>query len=263
MAYLGSEQDQIRAAQRLDDPDPPLRRAVAEGLAARGAMQPLLARAGDPAVYPVLLDVVTSGPADLDGFSQLVNLRPDQPMHEPWVRAVERRAAELNVRDLIEADRLLAAAGADDALRTGVLKSTADAPPPGTPPGDLNTLVLRLAPLLIQHGDAGHASDINERLDNPSGSPDLAAVRVTAAVRSSRFDLAARANGDPAAWIAELESMSEKTPDLAMKDRDEIASRFAESMSDDQWTALEAIGAVLQERAGSARTAESGDEHLP
>ncbi|NNM24634.1 MAG: hypothetical protein HKO59_01390 [Phycisphaerales bacterium] len=261
LALLGSDDDRVRMEQMLDDADPTLRRAVAEGLAGRGATQALLARADDEAIYPVVLRLVADGPAELDQFELLVNLRPHDAMRDEWAESVRRFATRLDPARLIAADQMLANQPyADVGLRTIILTPVAVTPPPELSIDYCVALVVRLTPLLIEQGDALRAFEIIDALGaEPATYPALNQARFAAALDAGRFEDAALAEPDPVAWIARLETLSVRDPDHAVRVRDEITRRFPD-LPESARRALEAASANLPATPADGET--NDDEPL-
>lgn len=233
-AYLSEEQDLQQVQAMLDGDDAAIRAAVAAGLCARGQREALLEHAADPAVYPWALRVLADGPANLAGFELLTGLRPTAEMAPAWADAVRALAARLDPALVLEADDALARTDyAEAPLRATVLRRVAALPPEALTLEYRIRMLDRLAPMLIELGEAPVAFDLLDSLDGTAGSPTLTELKFRAALLAGRYDAAAQIHEDGSAWIPILADLAERGGEEAARLRDEIARRFAGNLADD------------------------------
>lgn len=233
-AYIVEEEDLQPIEVMLDAEDPALRAAVAEGLCARGRWQPLRENADDEIVYPWALQVLAEGPADFEVFQVLIDLRPPPQMIEQWAEAVRVLSGRLDPARLLEADDALATSEyADTPLRAAMLRRAAELPPDALSLEDRIRLLERLAPMLIELGEAPQAFELLDHLGSAAGSPALDEIKFRAALYSGHYEAARHIREDGREWLEVLEQLAEKDDDLAAALRDVIARRFAARLADD------------------------------
>jgi hypothetical protein len=239
-ALSGEESDADAIEALLDSPDARVRRAVAEGWARRGVFEPLASRSSDPAIYlPLAASLVELEPT-VSGLDRMLALsRPAESAGE-YESVLLRFVNTLPVASLLEADRLLAEAGAPVSVRLEALKR-ASAPVNGT---SLSREVLeesmeRRAVILLSLGRVEEVADL---LSNQALLPDqpLFGLLFEARLRAGRFDRAASQQPDPAAWI-EVMARIAADPALAAAATvigEEIARRFGDALDDEQIAAI-------------------------
>lgn len=246
-AYLGDDRDVVDLTLVLDGEDRRLRGAVAEGFCKRGLRQPLIDRADDEAIYPFAIRALADGPADLAAFNLLVGMKPADSNKRLWSEMVIKLASRLQPADLPAADDALKnLAYADAGLRRDAMIGAAALPRDTLPAADRLRIVERLAPLLIDLGDAVRAWDILETLSSsPSVTPSLRVVHFQAAALTGHFDRAAQMQGDPAAWIALLARETQRGNPACPRLYDEVVRRFATDLGLQDRQRLSDIGAAL------------------
>lgn len=250
LAFIGEDSDLLRVEPMLDEESPDLRRAVAEGLAARGRRQPLLDRATDAAVYPSAVRAIAAGPADPANFQLLVGLVPPEGLRPAWAEAVRTLAKELAPEDRLGADRALRRVDyADPELRSTVLLPLAAAAPDALEPDDRVEALTTLTPLLIAQGEALRAFEILEAANGVAGSPALDEARFRAALSAGRFDAAALLRDQPAAWLTVLGELIESKAAAAPRLSEEIGRRFANALDGPLRARLEAARRELEPTA--------------
>jgi hypothetical protein len=233
-AYIVEGEEEQNLEAMLDDDDPALRAAVAEGLCARGRWQPLREKADDEIIYPWALRALAEGPAELEVFRVLIDLPPPPQMIEQWAEAVRALSGRLDPARLLEADDALAAvAYADTPLRAALLQRAAQLPPDALSLEDRIRLLERLAPMLIELGEAPRAFTLLDQLGSGAGSPGLEEIKFRAALYSGHYDAAGQIRENGLAWLEILPQLAERDQDLAAALRDEIARRFAARLADD------------------------------
>ncbi|MHC5113367.1 MAG: hypothetical protein ACYTGP_02935 [Planctomycetota bacterium] len=228
LARVGTDDDLPLVEPLLDDPDANLRRAVAEGLRARGRHEPLLARADDEAIYPSALGVLADGPADLARFDRLVALRRHETNGaERWSEAVRTLARRLDPSLLLAADDILARVeNGDTSLRILVLTRAGLAR--DAMPNDIRGAILvRVTPLLVAENNALRAFELIEQYEDTALHADLPAAKFRAALLAGRYDAAEQVHPEPAAWITLLAELGPSEQAVAVRLRDEIRRRFA------------------------------------
>lgn len=260
LAFLGEEPDLLVVEPFLDDENPALRRAVAEGLALRGRRRPLLDRANDPAVFPSAVRAIAAGPADLASFQQLAGLTPPEGLHDTWAEGIRTLAASLEPGTRLDADRTLRRLEyADAALRSIVLLPLTGLPPDAMPPAYRVETLETLTPLLLAQGEALRAYEILDSFNGIDGFPSLAEARFRAALCAGRFDAAAQLRPAPGAWLAALGDLVEgKTPG-AQSVSEEIERRYGGSLDARLRASLDAARRQLEPTA----VVEQEETHSP
>jgi len=243
-ALLGDERDILDLTEVLDGDDSRLRAAVAEGYWKRPLRQPLVDRADDEVIYPFAIRAVADGPADLAAFNTLVALKPSEANRALWNEMVVRLASRMQPAEILAADdSLRALAYADARLRRDVLSSVGLARET-LGAADRMGIIERLAPLLIDLGDATRAWELLESL-NGSALGALRVVHFQAAVLTGHYDRAATLQPDSAAWISLLGREVDRGNPVCLRLYDEIQRRFAEVLGPPDLQTLADIRAKL------------------
>lgn len=244
----GDDRDVIDLTELLDGGDRDLRAAVAEGFWKRGLRQPLIDRAYDDAVYPFALRALADGPADLASFNLLIGLKPSEPERRLWAEMVVRLASRLQPADLPTAeDSLRNLAYADAALRRDVLLAGAALPRDTLPAPQRMQIVERLAPVLLELGEAQRAWDLLESLNGAASSnPALRVVQFQAAALTGHYDRAAAIQNDSAAWVSLLGREVEKHNPACPRLHDEIMRRYGETLSPADRQRMSELATTLQ-----------------
>jgi hypothetical protein len=263
LACLRDESRRELSESLLESDDPAMRSAVAEGFARRGARQPLLDRADDPAIYPHAVRVVAQGDAALSNFRQLAALRPPDGLHDVWAEAVRKLAARLPIGDLLDADLALSETGyAPPELRVEVLSRAMTNNTDDAYPAEMQAaLLVRLAPLLMQTSRAAEADELLSQLNGAATSPALLKVQFRAAALAGRSEAAAEYSRDPMAWIQLLSWIAPFDSQAAHALREEIERRFTGQLVGDVREAFER--AVAELAASEAEATVEGDGRAP
>jgi hypothetical protein len=244
LAYLGNDEDVELVQPWLDDGNDELVEAVAEGLAARGRLDPLLERAGDnETIYKIVLNHLRSEPPSVETIREFVRLSPTESQHPAWAEAVAKVAGELDPERTLPAfDILDGSAFATDELRRAVLEPTATGPDTEISTPQRVAVLDRLTPILFRLGEVQLAPQLLEQTPPPDDGVDgLRAWRLEAALRVGEFDRAQELDADPVAWIAVLEELVDTASAAASAVRDEIMTRFAEQLVGDLKTRFDAV----------------------
>lgn len=243
-ALTGDEHDVVDLTAILDGDDRRLRAAVAEGFWKRSLRQPLLDRADDDAVYPFAIRAVADGPADLPSFNTLIALRPADAHGPLWNEMVVHLASRLQPVDIPAADESLRTlAYADARLRRDVLMSVSLVRE-SIAATDRMRIIERLAPLLMDLGEAARAWELLDSLDG-SAPATLRVVAFQAAAVTGHFDRAAAIQPDHAAWISLLGREAEKRNPACSRLHDEVMRRFGDVLSLQDRQALSDIRGTL------------------
>jgi hypothetical protein len=221
----------------LDDPAESVRRAAAEGLRARGRTEPLVARAADPVIFAQAVESLVEGEPTLNSFTALAQLEPVQPeSRQLWSGALVRLAHRLPVATLLAADNVLMARGVELPVRAQAI-AQAVAGSPNAPEPLPTALVARIAEIRLTQDDANGALQVLS-LPSATDDPTLTDLRFDSLLMLARYDEAEQVYHDPAAWLAAMDRVTHRRPDLIGAVRTEILSRFHESLTEDQRTAL-------------------------
>ncbi len=257
LAFIGTEEDIATLELLLDGESPEIRSAIAEGFARRNHQEPLLVRAkADPAIYPWALATIANGPRDLDNFRKLMLLQGIEEQYAAWSETARTITSTMSEQDLLTVDEILAQSDSvPEELRIELMMRAAAAPV--TPEGieQRAALLVRLSPLLMQHGQAQQAHALFAQLNGGiNSSAALKRERFRAAALSSRYDLAAEETNDPQAWIQLLAWIMNFDQEAATRLTQEIKSRFAEQLNEQMLAELQSIDAVLgiSDEAGDA-----------
>ncbi len=247
-ALAGDDHDIGDLTALLDHDDPARRAAVAEGFWKRGLRQPLIDRAVDEAVYPFAIRAIADGPADLPAFSLLAGMRPPESHRRLWSEVVLRFAARLPPNDLLAIDDVLRnIAYADVALRRDLLLQAAAQPRDALAATSRLKIVERLAPMLIDLGEAGRAYELIVSINGAAATaPALAVPRFQAAALTGHFDLAAQVQPDAEVWISLLTREFERGNPACPRLHDEIVRRFSSQLSPASMARLNEIGQALE-----------------
>lgn len=241
-ALLIDEADLGEITTLLDDENLQIRSHVAEGLAARGVSQPLLDRAQDPAVYPWALQAISEVPAELVEFGRVVSLAPPVGMEETWQRTTLAFAQRLDSSLLLQVDDLLSSSGrATPQMRISNLQRGATANGDSVTPEYHVNVLIRLSGLLLE---AELISEAFTLLENETAA-ELAEPKFTAALLAGRYAVAAVIHPEAIDWVNALAARVETNPAGAAGLRDEIARRFAESLSGELKTAFDLASAKI------------------
>ncbi|MCH2136683.1 MAG: hypothetical protein MK101_08890 [Phycisphaerales bacterium] len=228
-AALGDDAAATAIEPHLDSEDAYLRRRTAEAFRRRGDGDRILPRADDPAVFPVVLEVLRAREGRA-AFDPILALTPDETHQDTWTAALLQAAAATPLTDRAQIDVLLEATEGIDAQHRIDLLIPAVAPEQSI---DVRlTAADRLVPLL---GAAGQDRALIALVDalpqehRPEGLDEAAFV---AALRSRQFDTAAQMRPAPRSWVAAFESIKRGRPELADLVRTEIVRRFQDDLED-------------------------------
>lgn len=209
-----------------------MRSAVADGLAFRGDDATLRLHAGDPAVYPKLVGLISRGASTLDTLGDLTALGPLEPHEQLWIDSVQHIASGLPADQLLAADDVLQGVPLfDESMRAGILQPAADLPNDSLEVPIRDPLLIRLASLRLSLQDATAAHGLYERLDPASLTVELLPSRFRAAALAGQYDFAASLDPDDMSWVRLLAAVADQDTDAAVPLRDEILRRFADTMT--------------------------------
>lgn len=251
LAWIGADDDVPALSELLAADDPAMRAAVAEGFCQRGLRQPLVDRASDPVVYPFALRVVADGRADVASFALLVGLAPDESQRKAWSDAVMKLAAKLSSAHLIAADdALLAASHGDVALREMILARAVALPPDELPNGQRTAAIARLAPMLLERGEAARAHALLDSIN--CQAPALPRLCFEAAALAGHYDKAAQLQEDAGAWVSLLARAAQQNLDSAAPLCREILRRFNGRLEPDDQAIVDDISESLRDSETTA-----------
>lgn len=249
IALIGDDRDVIDLTALLDGEDSKLRSAVAEGFWKRGLRQPLIDRADDSAVYPFAIRALADGPAELANFNLLISLQPADANKRLWNEMVVRLASRLQPADLPAADDSLRnLAYADASLRRDVLIAGAALPRDTLPAAERLHIIERLAPVLIDLGDATRAWELLESLNGAAAtSPSLRVAQFQAAALTGHFERASQVQNEPDAWVSLLDREAQRSQNSSACARlyDEIVRRFGDVLKPADLQRLNEIKSTL------------------
>lgn len=242
LAAVGDQADRDRIAGILAGPSSPLRTAAAEALADDPRyFETIMALADRDLFEPAVRAVLASSPT-ADGLARLLLL--DAPSEEARAAALQRVAAALPTAEL-----LLAARGAELALRDMMLARLADFSIPGDATGAmLTTGLLMLVEARLALGRPDGAVAALEAMPNGASAGAAASEDLQAPINAAgtiallwlgRINEAEDLNAAPDAWLDGLErSVSE--PHARMVAR-VIEDRFKDGLAPAQVARLEAL----------------------
>ncbi|MDP7070528.1 MAG: hypothetical protein QF561_04175 [Phycisphaerales bacterium] len=251
LGLVGDDDDLHMLALKLDDERAAWRAASAEALFRRGVLAPLQQRATDPAVYPFVLTAAERVDG-LSGLTEIAGLTPPDEHRPRWTKSLLEKVASIPPTDALQADTLLASLPAiSDAQRAAALQTAF-----GSDPLDEQTkvgLASRLGPLILQTGDPRAVVTMIDQVPEGRRTPELNALRFTAAVRGRLFDEAAQTRPDLSSWIDAFEEMKSTQPEAADLVRTEIVKRFQDELDE---AALERLGLASDPMMGDAALPE-------
>ena len=228
-AALGDTAAADALVELLESDVPQERTRTAEALRRNGRLEPILACADDPAVFPVVVRAVGAS-ADLRAFDALAALTPPNEHAPIWQAALLRTAGTTTAADRLHVDDVLSTIdGIDPAARIDLLVMAV------APEQDVDLRLGaagRLVPLLTATGEDRAIMALVDSLpaqQRPSSLDDAAFV---AALRAKQFDAAAALQDDPRPWVQAFEAMKTGRPELADMVRTEIVRRFNEGLSE-------------------------------
>jgi len=289
MAAIGEQADIDAIIPLLDDQAAEVRVAAAESLRpvpAAGAA--LLAHAGDPAVFPSVVDMLASGTADAAQFASLLGVTPPDATHrQRWRDGLLRLGSRAAPGELAAIDAALSAVPAEQmaiaettALREQILSTVLALPPDALAAEQRQALLRTLAQL---RSDLNQPEGVIAALDrllalvngngngSPNGTgeppvtvvegPNMRALRFLALARLRQFDQAALVEPDPAPWLATMEAVIDADPPLAALLREQIEQRYGPQLAAEQRAQLDALAARLprQDPPGGGGSGGEGD----
>jgi hypothetical protein len=248
LAFIGDTSDTADMTALLDSDDRAMRVAVAEGFARRGMRQPLLDRADDPDVFAFAVNAIVHGEPTLANFTLLARLNPPESQTQMWLDGLQVLADRLGPLNVISVDDLLASiSGVSRAHRQTILLKALEAPSEQL--GEARSkIIVRVVPLLLEHGQPTRAHDLLESIP-VTGTAQVQALRFKAAVLSGHYDAAANLNADPREWLALLSTIVERDATAATPLRDEIERRFAGKLVQDDQARFDRLTEQLQRAA--------------
>jgi HEAT repeat protein len=286
LAAVGEQADIDAIVPLLDHASADIRSAAAESLRpVTSAEAALVGHAGDPAVFPWVVDLLSSGPASAAQLSALLALTPpDEALRQRWRDGLLRLSARVPPAELGAVDAALAAvpseampADAALALREQALSIVLTLPPDSLPVESRETLMRTLARLRSDLNQPEAALAVLDRIqvltngngaatqpDGSSGSAtpapeaaDLRGLRFLCLVRLRRFEDAAAVANEPTQWLATMQSVIDTDMALAALLREQIEARYGPQLAEDQRAQLAALAARLPQPDGGG--GEPGD----
>ena len=246
LALIGTDEDLDMLEMRLDDENTAWRTSIAMAMFARGVHAPLLARANDPAIYPVALQAVQQV-SGINGVLSLATMRPPEQHTALWTQSLIEAAAKVPPTDILAADDAIAEVEAiSPAQRVALLREAYTSE--DLPEAYIAPIAARLAPLVLLTGDPRAAYGLLERVPESRLTEELQRLKFESAIRGRLYDDAATVDGGALAWIDMYESLHESQPDAADLVRTEIVRRFTEALDDS-----------MRERLGVAEDPMMGD----
>jgi hypothetical protein len=228
-AALGDETAADQLVQLLDAELPAVRMRTAEALRRAGKLEPILARAGDSAIFPIVVRAVGTS-ADLRAFDALAALQPPDEHVAMWQEALLKAATATTAADRIHVDDVLGTIDGIDAVARIDLLVMAVAPEQAV---DLRLAATdRLVPLLTSTGEDRAIMSLVNSLPAQQRPASLDDAAFVAALRAKQFDAAAALRNDPRPWVQAFEAMQTGRPELADMVRTEIVRRFNEGLSE-------------------------------
>ena len=228
-AMLGDDEALAAIMPLLDSERPEDRTRTAEALRRRGDIDPIKARATDPAVFPVLVRSMQSKNG-LSDFTAIASLTPIESHMVLWRTALLNAAASTPVADRVQVDQSLEAIdGIELQERIDLLIPTM------APEHSIDQRLAtaqRLVPLLAATGEDRALIALVSALPKEHRPMSLNDAAFVAALRSRQFDSAATMRSDPRPWVTVFESLQLGRPELADMLRTEIVRRFHEDLPD-------------------------------
>lgn len=251
--YLMDQQQLDEAAAYLDHEDAGVRTAVAEAMARRSYVAPLVERSDDPAVYPTAVQAVASEEATIATLLRVLDMKPPTDATvTPWQGAISRLLARLPGPALVEADKLLVRSKMPQAIRLDLLTRAMGLPAEDMTVAHRSELALHLGQLRLERKQYDRAHQELESITAVDASAELIDLKFLAALCSGHFNRAAELRPEPELWIDALASVTETDPPLALRVQTEIDQRFGESLDE-----------ALRARLEALREQLSGDQSVP
>lgn len=253
LGAVGEESDRAPVILLLDNQDPAMRRAAAEGLSYAGVLEPLMDRVGDQEIYPYVIRLVAGGPADVATVRSLAGLAPPENHKAAWTAAILEVSGRLTPSDLIAADTMLATIPhVSIEMRATILENVAGGAAESLSIDQRSTLLIRLAELYIALGAPDRACDTLTLPNGTPMTPAFANAKFQAAVMAERYDDAADLNSDVVAWIALLNKLTDDYPGTATAVHEEIIRRFPTELEGDAADLFRAAEERLTQATASA-----------
>jgi HEAT repeat protein len=247
----------------LDGEDAAMKQAVAEGLARRGEVQPLLDRIGDEQIYPHAIRAIARSDSPWPAFRQMLTLPPPSVHETVWRDQLHALAARLPAEQGLEADDLLASVnGMPLDLRIRLLQRRLGQNDNGNGmPLELRSaLTLRLAELLMRTEQPQLALERLESSVEVAALPAATPLRFRALVRTGQYDRAQQLVPDPQTWVNLLAQWVEQRPDQAALLHQQIGSRFGDQLNGELREQLNSVAERLPAREPSMPDAAEGAE---
>jgi hypothetical protein len=228
LALIGTTDDVHTLEPRLDHADSTWRTAIGTAMLLRGMNEPLLARAADPAIYPLALAALGEG-SDLASLQAVGTLAPPEQHTALWMQTLLDAARRTPAEDALQVDDLLAALPAvTPAQRAAVLQEVFSS-------GDvaeqnLADIAKRLGPLVLRTGDPKAVVAMIDQVPASRIDAELLATKFEAAIRGRLYDEAATVQSEPGEWIDAFERFQAEQPEVADLVRSEIVRRFEDDL---------------------------------
>ena len=260
-AYLADDDQVAQYETHLDSEDNAVRTAVAEGLASRMRLDPLLSRADDAVIYPITVRALVARQPNVDALQALIQFSPpDESTAGAWSDALGQMLARIAPPQLIAADDLLVQAGTAPELRIGLLSRAAGMTAEQLPVEQRTEVAIRLAQIHVSRAQYLKAHQELETIAATNGSAELKALRFKAALLSGHYNRAAELQPQAEPWIEQLALVVGNDDALAGRIQAEIEQRFGESLNDDMKTRLEALRNKINGQAPTAPSAASAND---
>lgn len=266
ISAIGNDEETRLVEQLLDEDDPALRHAVAEGFQHRDLRRPLLDRAHDEVIYPFAVRSLLKDPVDMSSFLNALALAPaTEAGRAVWSDTVLKLAAKLPPDQIIEIDDMLAAqlAGGPGTqsitpqLRAGVLGRARTLPAEAVSAAVRVELLTRLAQQLLLLNQPQQAHEAMEGTNGRQLSDEAARVKFEAAARAGHYALAAQLQPLPEPWIALLALLADRDVVAAITLRDEIGRRFGDQLHGELRENFDRLSERLAREGTSAGTGSS------
>ena len=225
-AMLGGQEIQNKLLRWSERKDETIQRAVMEGLAYDGYVEPLIKQPINPKYFDLVFRSFQKR-GGIQSFEQLMYLQDKITIDadsDSWNFVVITIATKLNTEDFFDADKMLKRKGLYS-LRVTILKqilSHENKPEPIK----LESIVLTLVPLLLNSGDTVEALQVFEVFGENMLNKELLTLKFDTAIKAHEWDAAADTNSDVDLWISKYKTINESDTGAASAMKTEIKQRF-------------------------------------
>lgn len=254
LAWIGHEIDVAELTNRLDDDDVEQRAAVAEGFAKRGLRQPLIDRVDDAVIFPHAVRAVADGSGDLSAFAMMAGWKPLEQLKDVWIEGLTKLATKLPNDQLLAADDVLVGtANGVTTIRILLLSKASSLTREHLTADARRTVIQRLAPLLIETGEAARAFGLLDGVN--CQQLEWQSICFRASALSGHFDRAVEVQNDSAAWVALLAEAAQRDLATAAPLCQEIARRFEGRLTPRDQTIVDDVSQRLRELSAASADA--------